>query len=252
MGSVAVYRYHMLSYKQLWRASLFSNFVIPLLFVASIGYGVGSYVNQGGELGINYLDYLVPGLLVSTAMQLAVFECSFPVYSRFSWSKYYFAIQSTPVGVGGIIGGELLFVCTRVLITGAAFGLVMIVTGVTSGWWLLGALPVTALFAMAVATPTMTYSASINSEGHFSLLFRFALIPLSLFSGVFFPVDQLPLWLRPVAYVSPLWHAVELCRAFSLSQVSFWPMVGHTAYLLGWLLVGTWLARMAYTRRLAR
>lgn len=252
MGAVAVYEYFFAAYRRLWQASLFSNFIVPLLFVVSIGTGVGSFVDADGGLGVGYVNYLAPGLLVSTSMQLAVSESAFPVYSSFSWSRYYFAIQATPIRVGEMIIGQLGFLATRVLLAGVAFLLIMFAVGAMHGLWVLGALAVAMALGLAVGAPTMAFSAWISSESNFSLLFRFALIPLTLFSGVFFPISQLPLWLRPAAWASPLWHAVELCRAFAFARFSPWTMLGHGAYLLLWITVGLVVVRAAFARRLAR
>jgi lipooligosaccharide transport system permease protein len=247
-----VYEYFLTAYRRSWQASIFGQFIVPLLFVVSIGFGVGSFVNAGGVLGVDYLTYLIPGLLASTGFQLAVGESTFPVYSNFVWSRYYFAIQATPVRTWEMIVGQLAFLITRVLVAGSAFLLVMFSVGAIHSPWLLGALPVVMLLGLATGAPTMAFSAWSRSEHNFTPLHRFGLIPLTLFSGVFFPVSQLPDWLRLVAYASPLWHAVELCRGFSLAYFPPAATLGHTVYLLLWATLGLILARAMFIRRLAK
>ncbi|WP_018351409.1 ABC transporter permease [Longispora albida] len=252
MRAWACYHYELIGYRRTWKGSVFSQFIVPVLFMLSIGLGVGTYVDRGGALGaVDYVSYLAPGLLVSTAMQLAVGESTFPVFSNFEWSRYYYAMQATPVRVRDVLGGLLGFLLTRVLVGAGAFLLVMAVFGAVHSPWLLGTLPVAGLVGLACAGPAIAFAARVTSAANFSLMFRFVLIPLSLFSGVFFPVERLPGWLEPLAYVSPLWHAVELSRQFAFgafTNAASW----HAAYLLVWLVAGWFLAHSSFTRRLQK
>jgi lipooligosaccharide transport system permease protein len=69
---------------------------------------------------------------------------------------------------------------------------------------------------------------------------------------VFYPISKLSIYVRPLAWFSPLWHAVEICRAATLADHgSLWALAGHVAYLLLWAVVGVWLALRQYRRRLA-
>ncbi|MEV6526736.1 ABC transporter permease [Longispora sp. NPDC051575] len=251
-GTLAVYEYFLVMYRRLWRASVFSQFIAPLLFVVALGTGVGSFVNRGGSLGVDYLTYLVPGLIASTSMSLAVSESTFPVYGHFAWNRYYFAIQATPVHVGGMIAGQVAFLLTRTLIAGFAFLLVMGALGEVHGVGMLGVVLVGMLLALAVGPATMAFSAWVSSEAYFALLFRFVVAPLTLFSGVFFPVSQLPGWLRPAAYVSPLWHGVELCRSFAYAGFPLGKTLLHVGYLLLLSAAGLYAVRAAFLRRLER
>jgi len=85
-----------------------------------------------------------------------------------------------------------------------------------------------------------------------SNLFRFGITPLFLFSGTFFPITQLPGWLQPVAYVTPLWHGVSLCRGLALQTgfvVDPWISVGYLAALVG---LGAFLSTRQLTKRLIK
>ncbi len=252
MGSLAVYEHGMVRYRRTWRGSIFSYFVIPLLFFFGIGMGVGTYVNRAGTLPVDYLTYLAPGLLASSALQIAIGEATFPVFGAFKWGREYHAMAATPLRVAEIIAGQLAFVVTRVLLASSAYLLAMTVFGTVRTPWALAMLPVAALLGVAVAAPTFAYSARARTDSAFSLLFRFAVIPATLFSGVFFPVAQLPVGLRPLAYASPLWHAVVLCRSATFAQAPFWPTVGHVAYLAAWAVAGFELARRAFHAKLDR
>ena len=106
------------------------------------------------------------------------------------------------------------------------------------------------LVGAAFAAPTFAFSASQQRETGFVLLYRFGIIPLFLFSGTFFPISQLPGALRTVAWVTPLWHGVSLCRDLALSRGSALVMLGHAAYLLAVTAIGIVLARRSLIRRL--
>jgi lipooligosaccharide transport system permease protein len=128
----------------------------------------------------------------------------------------------------------------------AAFG------GVRSAGAVL-ALLVAMLAGLAVAAPVTAFSAGVEDEGSaFSVLFRLVLIPMTLFSGTFFPVDRLPAWVRPVTWASPLWHGTELARGAALGRWATLPALGHAAFLVAVLVVGAAVGAVRFRRRLYR
>lgn len=138
----------------------------------------------------------------------------------------------------------------RVVVTAAVFVAVTAAFGAIHSLWAL-TVPLTAgLLGLATAAPIFAFAARVETDGMFPLLMRFAVIPMSLFAGVFFPVEQLSPTLRWLAYISPLWHGVEVSRAATFGMGEFVPIAGHLAYLALWVAVGFWLARLAYQRRL--
>jgi len=122
--------------------------------------------------------------------------------------------------------------------------------GAVQSAWVIAALPVCVLTGLAFAAPIEAFAITQDKDTTFSLLYRFGLIPLFLFSGTFFPVTQLPAWIRPVAYATPLWHAVALCRGLSLGTTNVAAALGHVAYLAALALVGVLVAQRNYRRRL--
>lgn len=247
--TLAVLEFHLVGYRRTWRGSALSSFLLPLLTVLSFGVGVGAYV-KGGIGGVPYLDWIIPGLVASTALQAAIGESAWPVLSRFQWVKTYFSQAAAPLRVGDILGGQLTFVLFRVLLSSVAFLLVAAAFGTLHSMWAVATLPVVLLVAAAVALPTIAFSATIMSDSYLALLFRFAVIPMTLFAGVFFPVESLPRALRWLAYVSPLWHGVDLCRAATLGVAPAWSPSGHLAYLAAWVVAGWLLAHARFRRRL--
>ncbi|MCW6008766.1 ABC transporter permease [Micromonospora sp. CPCC 205371] len=245
----AVFEFYLVAYRRVWRGSAMSSFVLPLLTMLGFGLGVGAYV-EGGVDGTPYLDWMVPGLIASTALQVAVFESTWPVLSSFNWVRTYEGQAATPVRLDDILGGNLLFVVFRALTSIVAFLLVALAFGVLHSPWALATLPIGALLAFAVAAPTFAYSSSVTSDSYLALLFRFVVIPMSLFAGVFFPVESLPLGLRWLAYASPLWHGVDLSRAATLGVAPEWSVAGHLAYLAVWAVAGYLLARRQFAKKL--
>jgi lipooligosaccharide transport system permease protein len=249
-GAFAVAEYHLVAFKRTWRGSVFSSFLLPLLTMLGFGVGVGAYV-QGGVAGVPYLEYVVPGLIASTAMQVAIGDSAWPVLGNFEWTKIYYAQATTPLRVGDILTGHLLVIAFRVLTSVVAFvGVAALFGAIPSAWGLL-TLPVAVLLGVAVAAPTFAYCSSVRTDSYLVLLFRFGVIPMSLFAGVFFPVEAMPAALRWLAYVSPLWHGVDLSRAAALGVAPGWSAPGHVLYLLLWAAAGWWLARHRFRRRLA-
>jgi lipooligosaccharide transport system permease protein len=122
--------------------------------------------------------------------------------------------------------------------------------GATRSAWVALAWPAAALTGLAFAAPIAAWAVTVTNENSFAYLFRFGMMPLMLFSGTFFPLSQLPGWLRPVAYATPLWHGVDLCRSLSLGSVSLAAAIGHVAYLAALAAVGIWAGGRTYRRRL--
>ena len=244
-----VLEYHLVSYRRIWRSSVLSSFVLPLLTMLGFGVGVGAYVT-GGVDGVPYLDWIVPGLIASTAMQIAIGDSTWPVLGGFEWQKIYFGQAAAPLRVADILDGHLLFIVFRTLTSCAAFLLIATAFGTMHSWWALATLPVAALVGLSVATPTFAYAATIRSDSYLAILFRLGVIPMSLFSGVFFPVESLPEVLKWIAYALPLWHGVDLSRAATLGTAPAWSAAGHILYLALWAAAGWALALRQFRRRL--
>ena len=240
------------AYQSTWRGSIFGRFLSPLFFLLSMGLGLGSLVDTsaGGVGGVPYLEFMVPGILAAQAMWVAMGESTYSVMGAIRWNMKYHAMLATPIGIDDVLLGHLLYVAMQVAGATAIFLGVAALFGSFASWWALLALPVTVLTGMAFAVPIFAFSAKQETDSGFNVLFRFIMTPLFLFSGVFFPVDQLAAFLRPVAWVMPLWHGVEANRSLALGSPDAAGLLGHTAYLLVVIAVGGWLARRAFTKRL--
>jgi lipooligosaccharide transport system permease protein len=246
-----VLEHRLATWRRTWRGNVFSSLLLPVLFLLGMGVSVGSYVDRGGALGVPYLDYIAPGLLASTALQIAVAESTWPILGAFEWHRTYHAMRATPLGPADLVGGEFGFLAIRVALPATSFLVVMTLFGVVHSWWGLAVIPLAILIGASLAGAMMAFSATIKSDNMFALVYRFAIIPTTLFAGVFFPVASMPLAARWVAYVSPLWHGVELCRYATLGRPSALPVVVHIGYLAIWAVGGYLLARWRFAVKLA-
>jgi len=248
------FEYWLFQYKRTWRGSVISTILFPVLFLASMGLGLGTLVDSstsGGVEGHSYLVFLAPGLLAATAMQTAVGESTYPVMGAIKWIKTYHAMLATPLGVLDVLVGHLLFIGARVLIGSTIFLAVMTAFGAVDSPLALLTLPAALLTGLAFATPVVAYSAVLENDYGFAVLLRFVVVPLFLFGGVFYPVSQLPLVLEQLAYLTPLWHGVALSRELALGTATLGATLLHVAYLAVWIVVGFVFAARNYRRRLA-
>ena len=242
------------NYRRVWRASAFSNFLNPILYLTAMGIGLGSLVDAGPRTdafgGLTYLEWLAPGLLAATGFLSGAGEGAFPVMAGTKWLKTWHSVLNTPVGPSDITAGVLLWIGVRLLMVCGIYGLVLLLFGIGSPVGVLLAILPAAFGGLAVAAPMAAFAANLEDDTGLSTMFRFGVVPLFLFSGTFFPISQFPEWIQPVAWLTPLWHGVELARGMSLGMETVFPMWASLAYLALWLGVGAWLADMKIRERL--
>jgi lipooligosaccharide transport system permease protein len=231
-----------------------TTFVNPVLYLAAMGVGLGSFINKGGDaaaLGdLSYLQFVAPALAATTAAMIAASEALFPVMGAIKWNRTYFAMLATPLRVGDILAAQLIWIAARVATAVAAYLVVMAAFGATPSLATIAVLPAGVLVGMSFAAPLAAFAAHQENEEAFPLVFRLGVIPLFLFSGVFFPVSQLPAALRVVAYATPLWHGVNLCRGLTLGQLSATAAVVNVLYLVGLTSIGVVAAARSFQARL--
>ncbi|MET9259703.1 ABC transporter permease [Amycolatopsis sp. NPDC004079] len=239
-------------YRRHWLSTLYSTGLQPVLFLAAMGLGFGSQVKAGPATGgVSYLVYVAPALLVAGAAQQGVSESSYPVLSGFKWQKDYLAVTATPVSPGQVLGGHQIWTILRLALSGAVYALVAWLFGAWDNAGALLVILVGVLTGLACGSLIAALAAWTFDEGQrFGLIFRFVVIPMTLFSGTFFPITQLPLYLRWLAWISPLWHGTELSRAVTLGGRDLLPVLGHLAYLAVLVAVGWAIAHRGFYRRL--
>lgn len=246
-------------YRHNWRATVVSSVLQPLLYLVAFGFGFGSLIDISPRAvqatgGVPYLVYLAPALLVVGAVQTATFESTYPIFSSFKWQRTYWGVTATPITPGQLAGGQLLWIALRLTLSGAAYLLVIALFGAVHGPGVLVALVFAVLCGMAFSAPLVAFSAAQENEATvFTAVVRFVVLPMTLFSGTFFPISRLPGLVQPLAWISPLWHGTQLVRGAALGTLHPWPTAaGHITYLTAWLVVGALLTRWRFLVRLTR
>ncbi|MFI9380254.1 ABC transporter permease [Kutzneria sp. NPDC052558] len=239
-------------YRGNWRATVVSSLLTPLMFLGAMGFGLGSQIRPGAATeGLPYVVYLAPAVLVMLSTQVAASESSFPILGSIKWDRRYYAIIATPVSVGQLLAGQVLWVALRVLLSGLAYLAVASLFGAFTDARVLLAAPVAVLSGLAFGSWMLALAASVNDEGNtFGNVFRFVMVPMSLFAGTFYPISQLPAWSHPLAWVTPLWHGNELARAAEFGHMDPLTAAGHLAYLLSLTAGGLLVARRRFRVRL--
>jgi lipooligosaccharide transport system permease protein len=248
-----------MQYRRTFRASIFSSFLNPVLFLLAMGVGLGTYVDRSGTAtlalgGLSYLQFLAPGLLAATTMQAAAFEATFPIMGGLTWQKTFHAMYATPVSPRDIVVGNLVWIAIRLAAIAAIFTLVMVVFGAAASPLIVLGIPAAVLTGMAFAAPIAAFSATQRTPEKFNAVFRFGITPLFLFSGTFFPISNLPAAIQPIAWLSPLWHGVELSRALALGTIGQAPGLAlvHVLVLTAILGAGSVWAFRTVEARLVR
>jgi len=245
-----------IGYRRTWRGTVISSFVTPLLYLGAMGAGLGALVDSGGsDLGVPYLPYVATGMIAATAMQSATGDATWPVMAGIRHRKTFFATIATPISPAEVVYGKLLWGALRLAFILLVFGLIGVALNALELGPALLAVPPGVLTGIAFLSCIIAYTVTREDEQALSSLFRFAIIPLFLFSGTFFPISQLPGFLQPLAHATPLFHGVELVRKIALpgagpEVLTSTPIWVHVAYLVVMALIGTLLAARFLDRRL--
>jgi lipooligosaccharide transport system permease protein len=244
---------HWAWYRRNWKATAVSSVGLQVLYLLAMGVGFGSQVHSTAMLGgHSYLVYVAPALLAAGAVQNAAGEGTYPVLGAFKWHKTYYAVTATPITADQVVAGQFVWMALRMLSSAAVYLAFAAAIGAIISPGALLSLLFAVLCGMAFASPVVAYAATVESEGGgFNVVFRFIVVPMTLFAGTMFPVSQLPAWLRPIAWITPLWHGTELARGAALNTLSFWPAVGHVLFLVAMFVVGALIARAKFRARLA-
>jgi lipooligosaccharide transport system permease protein len=230
----------------------------PFLYLVSIGLGLGSYIDKNtgvmGVDGVSYLTFLAPALLATAAIQGALDESVYPTLEGFKWNKSFFSMNSTPLSGNQIAMGVFFNSLIRTIFTAVLYWLVMLVFGVLESpraWLAI----FTAVMAGAAFGAFMQALAGFleNENVFFTIVQRFIIMPLFLFSGTFYPLTNMPIYLQWIGWVSPLWHATELGRWLTYGSEISTPMLFlHFIFLNLILIFGVIASRRIFTKRLAK
>jgi lipooligosaccharide transport system permease protein len=183
-------------------------------------------------------------------MMASAFEAAWPIMGKIEWEKTYHAALNTPLGAQDLLVGDLMWIGFRATLLSVLFLFVIVALGAAASPLVVLAVPVAVLTALAFAAPIMAFTATQDGDSGFNALFRFGITPLFLFSGTFFPIEKLPFFLQPLAWLTPLYHGVAAARALSLGQVEPIGLTVHIGALLAVAITGLAAARITFQRRL--
>jgi lipooligosaccharide transport system permease protein len=256
-GLTHVLEHRVATYRRTFRASVFTSFLSPLLFLTAMGLGLGGYVDRSGGAalgGLTYLQFLAPGLLAATVMQSAAFEATFPIIGGLNWQRTFHAMYATPLSPRDIALGNLAWMAIRLAMIATVFTAVIVLFGAAHSPLVVLGIPVAVLTGMSFGAPIAAFSATQRTPNRFNVIFRFGITPLFLFSGTFFPIESLPSFLQPIAWLSPLWHGVDLTRGLVLGTLGQNPLVmlAHVVVLATIVIVATYATAVTIERRLVR
>lgn len=240
-----------------WDAILAFGLGNPVLYLLSIGIGIGALVDKGagsnGIDGVPYLQFLAPALLATAAIQGAMDEVTFPTLEGFVWNKTFYAINATAITSKQIVDGIMLSAMARCFFQISLYEFILVLFGAIP----LSSIPiltiVSALAGFGFASVMLSVSVAMkDDDGFFAIVGRFVLTPMFMFSGTYFPLVTLPIYLQWIGWISPVWHATDLGRALSYgSDVPVWLMLVHVAVPVTFGLIGMFTAYPQFEKRLS-
>lgn len=222
-------------------------FLEPLIFLAGIGFGIGRYVDSMN--GYPYLLFLATGLPVSTAMFTAAFECSYGTYIRMEFDHVYDGMLAAPITVYDLLIGEILWAGTKGLFFSSAVILITSLFGLAP---MPGSLvvPLVGLFTgLMFGSLSLVVTSFVADINHFNFYFTGFLSPMFFFSGIVFPLENLPTVLRWAAEIFPLTHSVRMVRVLTLGVAPAWLAV-DVLFVVAFTGACTYYAVQRLTKRL--
>ncbi len=243
---VPVWRRNLLVWRKLIAASILGNLADPLIMIFALGYGLGALLPS--IAGMSYVAFFAAGSLCSATMMTASFESMFSAFSRMHGQKTWDAILYSPLTIDDVVTGELVWAASKAWLTGSTILAVIAVFGFSASFLAVLALPVAFLVGLAFSAIGLVMTVLARGWDFFSYYMTLVLTPMMMISGVFFPTERLPAVLQAVAQALPLYHGVELVRAFVAGRVPDGALA-HVLVLLGYAVAAYWLAVVIARRR---
>jgi lipooligosaccharide transport system permease protein len=220
-GVVGVWLRHYTAFKGGWMVEMTGIILEPVFILAAVAFGIGKLVGdvEIRDGGVGYAVFVAPGIVVGNAMWHALFECSWGAYRRLQTNRIYDSILAAPVSMRELALGEITWGATRALMTTAAVLAFATVTGLVESPWAVGILGIGLLTGFMFGGFGLIAAAIAPSTHMLTLVFTMVGTPLFFFSGTFFPISTLPIWVQPIAWALPLTHPVRIARALSTGDL---------------------------------
>ena len=257
-GALRVAEYRFFSMSKWLGAVVAYGLGNPILYLISVGLGIGALVdaNTGGQgiLGVSYLQFVAPALLASAAIQGVMDEVTFPTMDGFVWDKLFYAINATSVSAVQIANGVMIVALGRGLFTVSMYIAVLLLFGAIPLTSVIPLILTSMLAAWGWAALMLAITARLEKdEGYFAIIGRFVIAPMFLFSGTFYPLELMPIYLQPLGWISPLWHSTQLGRTLSYgAEMEPSMLLIHLGYLAIMGVVGMALTYPKFVQRLGR
>lgn len=247
-AALALVQRNFLVWRKLIGPAIVLNFGEPLIYLLGLGMGLGVLI--GPVAGIPYLAFLASGMLASATMTTVSFEGMYSVFTRMVPQKTWDAMLATPMDLDDIVLGETVWAALKGLLSAAMILLVAALFGaVPGGWMALWALPIAFLLGLSFAGPAIAMTALAGSYDFFNYYFVLIVTPMFMFSGVFFPITQLPIGFQVLVQFLPLTHAVDLIRPL-MTGTPLTAVWLHLAVLVGFGFASFYVAVAMVRRRL--
>ncbi|MDQ6752105.1 MAG: ABC transporter permease [Actinomycetota bacterium] len=229
----------------------------PMAYLYAMGVGLAALINANGGsqfAGVGYLTFLAPALVASAALMSATGEFMFPIMDGFKWRRTFYGPHASPLGPEQIANGHIIGVGIRILLPTAIYFVIVALFGAAPGPWAWLSIFTATLCALSFGLPLMAYVSTLQKDaGQFAIVQRFIVTPLFLFSGTFFPLATLPVFLQWIGWLSPLWHATEIGRVLSYGHAEpVWLSIAHVLYMAATAVVGWRLSQRIFIRRLGK
>jgi lipooligosaccharide transport system permease protein len=220
-----VWQRHLKVFTKLYKSSLVLNFVEPVLYLAALGLGLGAYIKEIN--GIPYISFIAPGIIASSSMFAATYECSYGTYVRMTYQKTFDAILATPVNIDDLVAGELMWGATKSMLYGTIIIIVISAWGLVNSPYIIMTIPVVFLSGLVFSEISLVFVAIVPGIDSFNYFYTLFMTPMFLFSGIFFPISSMPPLVAKIAFFTPLYHLVNTCRAFSTGtpSLALWDVV---------------------------
>ena len=211
------------AYMKFYKVGLVGSLGDPILYLLAMGYGLGNFLEQ--MEGMSYVKFIAPGLVISSAMFSASFECTYGSYLRMIYLKTYDAIIATPLSIEDVVVGDILWGATKGIINGMIMFLVIWAFGLIDSYWAIGIPLLIALVSFLFASLSMITTAFVPNFEAFNYYITIFLTPMFFFSGVFFPLTKLPPWVTTLSKFLPLTYSVDISRAL---------IYGTPSWIIAW------------------
>lgn len=234
------------------RPTIINGLLSPVLFLFTVGFGLGSQIDDPSALGtVDYASFVGPGVLATVAVQQASSQSLWPTLGAIKWEGTYQTALVTPLTPTELATGHITWIGLRVLAGSVLYTTVLVLFGIATSALTVFAPFAAALTAIAFAGPISGWVATRDGDYAFSVVNRVIITPVFLFSGAFFPLDEVPAVVAWLARALPASHGVTLCRGLIVGGLDLGAALGHLGFICLWIGGGWLVATRTFTRRLS-